>query len=411
MFWILIEKILRIFYELFVVVAIARYLGPIEFGLYSYIFSIFIIFSIFLKLGIETVLIKNIIEDKKNSFNYLYSSLFLRISASSIFILISYLFLNEIEFKDSIYYLIFFTAIFFQSSEVFDYYFQAFEKFKTISIIKIVQLLVSSLIKIYLIYSKASLFLFILSFSFDYLLLFLLYIITFGIKFQFPSILFDRFFLDAKKIIKDSYPLMISALVVTIYMRIDQIMINYFQNTKDVGIYSAAVKIAESWYFIPMVISQFYYPKLIKNFNSSKEEFEQNLINQFRFMSILSLLSIFFFFIFSEKTIYLLFGEEYNLSSEPLIILVMSGLFVSSGVISSKWFVIMGLQKYTMYRTFIGCLINILLNLILIPQFSYVGAAYATLISQSFATLFSNYFFINTKEIFFIQLRGLLFWK
>jgi PST family polysaccharide transporter len=92
----------------------------------------------------------------------------------------------------------------------------------------------------------------------------------------------------------------------------------------------------------------------------------------------------------------LLYGTEYIDSISVLRLHIWSCIPVFLGVASSQFLIIENLQKLAFYRTTIGCLLNVSLNIILIPLFDSIGAAIATVLSYFFAT-FSFFFFKETR--------------
>ena len=109
----------------------------------------------------------------------------------------------------------------------------------------------------------------------------------------------------------------------------------------------------------------------------------------------------------SDWVINLLYGEEYNKAGSVLMIHIWASVFVFLGVASGKWFIIENIQLLAFKRTFYGSIINILLNIILIPQYGIRGAAIATLISQSFVGYFSDLLTLKTRTQFFMKTKTL----
>jgi polysaccharide transporter, PST family len=109
----------------------------------------------------------------------------------------------------------------------------------------------------------------------------------------------------------------------------------------------------------------------------------------------------------SSLIIRLLFGIEYEAASAILVIHIWTGVFVASGLIRNLWTTTEGLMQYAFITSALGAVINIGLNLILIPRYGGIGAAIATVISQAFAACISSAFFRNTRKIFRLQIKAL----
>ncbi|MFD1188892.1 flippase, partial [Pontibacter rugosus] len=212
----------------------------------------------------------------------------------------------------------------------------------------------------------------------------------------------------ARYLLKESWPLMVSGLVVMVYMKIDQIMIKEMMNTTAVGIYSAAMRLSEAWYFVPMLISQSLFPAILSAKKSDEALYKLRLQRLLNLMMFFSLVIAIIFTFLSDWIINFLYGPSFDGAGDILSIQVWAGVAVSSGVVSSNWFLIEGLQKYSMYRTSVGAVINVILNLILIPLYGIAGSAVATLISQFVASVLLNAFFSSTRVIFKLQTRAIL---
>jgi len=174
---------------------------------------------------------------------------------------------------------------------------------------------------------------------------------------------------------------------------------------KEVGFFSAGIKLVEAFCFIPVLISSSLFPSLVNSEQSSVDKFSirfEKLLYLVIWSVILLILPMYFW---AKDIISILFGNEFILSFEVLkiycIILIFSGL----GVVSSKWLLVKNMQKFGTYRTYIALIINIALNYVLIPIYGINGAAYASVISHLFASYLSHLFFKETRELFWIQTR------
>jgi O-antigen/teichoic acid export membrane protein len=204
----------------------------------------------------------------------------------------------------------------------------------------------------------------------------------------------------AKKLLKNSWPLILSGIVVTIYMKIDQIMIKEMLGVKEVGKYAAAVTLSESWYFIPVIICNSLFPAIVNAKKVGETLYYERLQKLYNLMTWLSLSIAIFFTFFSKFIVNLLYGKEYMEAANVLTIHIWAGVFVFLGMASGKWLISENLQKYTAINTTIGAIINVILNYILIEKIGIKGAAISTLISYFFSAYFSLLFFKKTRKNF-----------
>jgi O-antigen/teichoic acid export membrane protein len=213
----------------------------------------------------------------------------------------------------------------------------------------------------------------------------------------------------AKNLLKDSWPLILNLVFVSIYMRVDQVMIKEIMNSNAVGQYSAAVSLSQAWYFIPSIIGSSLFPAIVNAKNISNELYYDRLQKLYDLMVIFAIVIAIPMTFVSDFLVEILFGDEFVLTGKVLSIHVWAGVFVFLGVSTSKWILTENLQRYSSICLFIGMLSNIALNLIMIPSFGIVGAAVATIISQSISVLFAPLLFKKIRPSFFMMVKALTF--
>ena len=207
----------------------------------------------------------------------------------------------------------------------------------------------------------------------------------------------------------DSWPLVLSGIIVSIYMKIDQVMIKEMMNTASVGQYSAAVRLSEAWYFIPSVISTSLFPAIINAKKLNEELYYNRLQNLYDLMVVLSVSIALPMTFLSDWVVNLLYGNEFYLSGSVLSIHIWAGVFVFLGVSREGWVLGENLQRYTILYLGLGMIFNVILNIILIPYNGIYGAAMATLISQAVSVLFAPVLFKKTRISFFMMIKSLTF--
>jgi O-antigen/teichoic acid export membrane protein len=408
--WLIGEKILRMTLGLFVGIWVARYLGPEQFGLFSYAQSFVALFAAFATLGLDGIVVRELVknEDKRDK---LLGTAFILKSFGALFVLLLLavsIFFQSNDYQTNLIVFIIASATIFQSFNVIDFYFQSKVLSKYVVYSNVISLLLSSIIKVLLILNNASLI------SFAYVILFDNLILACGfIYYYFKSKLsiftwcFDVKF--AKLLLKDSWPLILSGLVISMYMKIDQVMIKEILDTNAVGQYAAAVRLSEAWYFIPVVISSSLFPAILNAKKISQQLYYSRIQKLYDLMAWMAIAIAIPMTFLSDFLINVLYGSEYKEAAGVLIIHIWSAVFIFLGVASSKWFIAEGLQKYTFYRTLAGGILNVLLNLILIPKYGIYGAAIATLTSQILASYLFNIISKKTRITFLLQSKALLF--
>lgn len=405
--WLFAEKILRILSNLFIGVWVARFLGPQQYGLYSYVIAFTAIFSGIAQLGLGNIVVRELVSKPSDRDNYIGTAFWLKMLGAVIVIIIVSIILpltiDNSTTKVFIYIII--TGLFFQSFEVIEYHFQSKVLAKIISICKIIQLILSSIIKVYLILSEAKLIFFVFVILFDTISLATSYFISY--RFEKIQTFYKNFNSSvARKLLKDSWPLILSSIVITVYMRIDQIMIKEILGEYETGVYSVAIKISESFYFIPMLITTSVFPAIINAKNKNEHIYHLRLQRLFDLMVIIALFVAIIITLCANWLIISLFGQEYQEADQILIIHIWASLFVFVGVASEKWFIVENLQLLSFWRGFTGMIVNILLNIILIPSIGLQGAAIATLISQMISTYIFDIFNTKTRKMFLMKTKS-----
>lgn len=405
--WMFGETMLRMVAGVFVGIWVARYLGPEQFGIFSYAIAFVALFASIAKLGLDSILVRDLVNDPQNRDTYLGTAFWLKFMGAFI-VLGGLVFLTQLTSNNHItnlYIFIIASGIIFQSFEVVDFYFQSKVLSKFVSICKITQTLFSSILKIYLVITGADLIWFVLVSIVDQVILaFALYI-----AYQHQKI--GGFFRCydwgvAKKLLQNSWPLIFSSLAIAIYMRIDQVMIQQMLGNKSAGLYSAAVRLSEVWYFIPVIVTNSLAPAIISARNIDYELYKNRLQRLCTMMVWLSITLAIIVTFFSNTFVTILYGQAYQAASEVLAIQIWGGVFVFIGVSTGVFFTAENYTRKTLYRTVLGAVSNILLNIVMIPLYGIYGAAIATLISQFIANFVYDFFDNDVKEIRNIKIKS-----
>jgi len=246
--WILGERISRMGVSLFVGIYVARYLGPERFGLLSYASSFVGIFVALATLGLDEVVVRELVKTPEQRERILGTSFLLKLVGTLLMwaaILVAIPF-TENDSQTNILIIIIAFGVLFQAFNVIDLSFQADVKSKYVVHAQFVQLIISSIVKIILVFNEAPLIWFASVFFLDAIVLALGLVFTylhnsnkiFSWKWSYET---------SKNLLHDSWPLIFAGIVVSVYMKIDQLMIKEMLGAKEVGLYAAAVKLSEAW--------------------------------------------------------------------------------------------------------------------------------------------------------------------
>lgn len=387
--WLFFERIIGMAVTFFVGVYVARYLGPANFGLLSYAGSFVGLFMGISALGLNNIVVRELVKNEKKRDELLGTSFILKF-IGSIFVLIIVLFAvrftNNDNFTNLLIYIIV-TGTIFQSFNVIKFYFQAKVLSKYTVYAQIFSSIICAAIKLVLIYFNMSLIYFAMVTLLQSVFLASGFIVMY-IRQKSSLFNWSVNFGLAKNLLKDSWPLMLSGIAISIYMKIDQVMIKNMLDAKAVGNYAVAVRLSEVWYFIPMVITNSLFPAIINAKKISEKLYYERLQKLYSLMIWLAIGIAIPATFLANNIIRLLFGIQYQYAASVLRIHVWAGVFVFLGVASGQYLIAENYTKISFLRTFIGAVVNVILNIILISKYGINGAAMATVISYFVATFF-----------------------
>lgn len=402
--WLFAEKILRMVVGLFVGIWVARYLGPEQFGLFSYAQSFVGLFTAIATLGLDGIVVRELVKDESKANTLLGTAFYLKLVGGFAVLLILAIAINFTSNDQYTNILIFIiaSATIFQSFNVIDFYFQSKTLSRYVVFANIISLFVSSIVKVVLILNEAPLI------AFAYVILFDSFVLAMGfVYFYFKNNLscnlwkFDK--IMAIRLLKDSWPLIFGSIAASIYMRIDQVMIKEMMNSEAVGYYAVSSKLSDLWLFITVLITKSLLPSII----SAKKQSDKLFVYRMQYLySILVKIAFFisvFITFFAQDIVRLLYGEQYLKSIPILVIYVWSIIFIYLSNASTSYFLAENMQLHASMRLVFGAIINIILNIYWIESCGSIGAAYATLVSYSFSSYFYNLIFKNTYKNFKMQ--------
>jgi polysaccharide transporter, PST family len=411
--WLIADKLIRLGMGLVVGVWTARYLGPARFGLLNYAVAFVSLFSVLSQLGMQGVLVRDLVAHPGRNKPLLGSAFLLRLIGSVVAVTLAVLTVEMFHPNDpDAVGIIAIVALMLipQAWDIIDLSYQARVNARPIVIIRAVSFIVFSGFKVLLILTGSTLSGFAWATTGEIAMaavLMSLYARSHG---TLPR-LRDTTVAELKHLARECWPVMVGSLSVVLYWRIDQVMLGQLAGDAAVGVFSAAVRISEVWYFIPVSVTSSVAPGLTAIFARSHAEYLQKLRKIIGLMAALGVAVALGLTLCSKLIVDLLYGKQYAESSAILAIHGWAGVFVAIGVVSSSWFVNTGQLKYSMYQTMTGAVCNIALNAVLIPRYAGLGAAVATVVSQVLATVLLNALSPRTRELFTLQIQSLIPWR
>ncbi len=388
--WLFFDKILRMGVGLIVGVWIARYLGPEQFGLLSFATAFVGIFGAIASLGLQGVVVRDIVRDPSSKQETLGTAAVLQFIGGLIaygLILGTIFWLRPDDTLAKALVAILGSMMLFKASEVVAYWFESQVLSKYTVWIQSGSFLAFAAIKVGLILNNAPLIAFAWATMAEALIVALLLAVMLSLRgpqLHHLSITLER----AKSLLKDSWPLLLSGIAIVIYMKIDQIMLGQMVGDEAVGIYSAAMRISEVWYFAIGIVMASVFPNLAMHHALNSAMITQRWVHAYRAMFWLSITAAFLLTLASSPLVVFLYGDDYLSAGSVLSVHVWAGVNVAIGSVWSKWLLLENRLTIGLYGHLIGAATNVALNFILIPKQGEVGAALATLISYWLSALF-----------------------
>lgn len=409
--WIFFQNVYTMILSVIITGIVARHYGTEGYGVINFSLSFVSLFSFIAIFGTNQLIVKDLTNDKYENSVVLGTNFVLRIGLAIISIIVSQLiaFLFHYDKLSLLLILIFNINTIVCCSDIIIYYAQYRLENKSISVSKLISFSIFSVMRIATLWLNLSIEIYAVCYiieSFIYSIL--LYFDYTKLRKKYAEKKWKFNFEYAKDLLNRSKYFAFSTLMVTIYMRLDQVMIGSYFEAKDlVGIYSAAVRISEIWTFIPLAVITSFKPVIIENYKTQKVLYKENLQKLYNITSIICLIVLIGVCMFGKFGILVLYGDAYLSSYIPLIILTIGTWIGVLGNIHFTWMVCEECEKYSIFYSACGAVTNVILNIILIPKYGMIGAAIATLISQIFSNIISFLFFKNTKVLSIMLIKSL----
>lgn len=387
--WLLIANIIIRILGALVIFFLARGLGVDIFGQYSFALSFVGFFSLFTNYGFSNLIIRDVAKDRTKTSKYINNILGIKIAfgiISLVSLFIISLFINKPTGVLIAMYVFGIELVVTSFTNTLRSVFHAYEIMEFDSITKIIEKTIWAILLLFLIFNKLSLINVALATLVSAILGLVITYIFFKRKIFDINISYDKKIW--KKIIISATPFAITGLFALINFRIDQVMLSFLTNDLTVGLYSAAYKIIDILSILPSLLLASLYPVFSVLYYKNKPLFHKIFNLSLRYSITLAFPIVVGIHLLSNNIIMLAYGDAYIDSVPVLKILIFISLI---SFINTPLFVVLnaiGKQKITMINAGFTALVNIIMNIILIPKYGIMGAAFSTIISElTFLTL------------------------
>jgi len=409
--WLLGDKLIRLGLGLFITLWVIRYLGPGRFGQFSFVTSFVALFGALMSLGLDGIVVRELVRNPAEENSIIGSSILLRVLGAFLALVLSasvYLIIRPGDSSGVLFVFLVAGSGFFQALDVIDLQFQARNLPRFSVVARSAAFFTVSAVRILLLLIGAPLVAFVAVILVEAVLAATALLLLYHRQGGRPTgwiVSADR----CRSLLSDSWPMILSGLSIAVYMKIDQVMLGEMGGEQAVGLYAAATKLSEVWYIIPTVVVTALFPTVIKTRELDEGLYYRRLERLFACMAALSIGVALPVTLLSGPVVAILLGKHYLAAAPILSIHIWAAFFVFYGVVQGAWDIAENLTRLALLRVFCGALLNIGLNLWLIPGYGALGAAIATVIAQATAAIFMNLLHPRTRRILGCQLRALLF--
>ncbi|HKY02934.1 MAG TPA: flippase, partial [Burkholderiales bacterium] len=386
--WMLIERVLGMCMAILVSVWVARFLGPEQFGILNYALAFVAFFTPLASLGINNILVKELIMDRRREGLLLGSAFGARLmgTLTAVGLCVATIAFTK-DSQGQIFWAVVALAIahLFNALDVAGLWLQSKQSVRTLMYWRMGITLTFAGARVIAILTQADLFTFVWISAAEIVAIDCSNLVAYYGYSGKPQ----RWRSDAAtmgSLFHKSWPLILSTVAASIYLKIDQIMIAEMIDVSTSGVYAVAARISEVWYFIPQVLATALFPSLLNTKLASVALYERRMqICLCVFAFAATSLAIIITFT-ADWIIQILFGPQYSAAADILRIHIWAGVFIFLRAIASKWMIAENLYIFSFVSHGVGAVINVLLNLVMIPKWGALGSAVATVISYAAAS-------------------------
>lgn len=382
--WIIACKAIQAILGLVITMLTARLYGPKDYGAVSYAASLTVFVAPIAQLGLTSTLVGELVTNPSDEGEILGSAILSSLVSGALCILgiWAFTYLTQPDAPITILVCTLYSlSLLAQSVELVQYWFQAKLLSKYVAVLTLIAYVLSSIYQLVVLLTGKNLALYAVSKGIEYVL------IAIGLLVVYKRLNGKRLHFSIRRCVslfRRSGFYMLSGLMVVLLGQSDRIMIVNMLGEKEVGLYSAAVVCANLTEFVFLAIIDSFRPAIIAARQRDKSEYEMQLARLYAIVFYLALLQSIVIAIFAKPVIRIMYGSAYDESIGILRLLVWYTAFSYIGSARIVWIFAEGKQRLLCLMNFMGAVLNIVLNRMLIPVWGASGAAFASLLTQIF---------------------------
>jgi O-antigen/teichoic acid export membrane protein len=416
--WLFTDNIFRLFSLVLVNAWVVRYLGPARYGDLSYGLALVSLFTPLATLGLTDMVVRDLVKTPDRAAETLGTAFTLVLggSCAAVALASAVIFvLRPGDHHSQQVVVVLAISTVFQAFVVIDAWFQSQVRSKYVVYARNTALVIASAIKLLGVVLHAPILVFAALYTLESGRYALGLVAWYGRR-RLDHAAFRqwRFRTErAKNLLRDSWPLLLQGLAIMVYMRIDQTMLRQMlpddEGRRAVGLYAAAVRLSEVWFFIPLAITSSVFPAVIRSREQGEAKYRTWIQWLFNVMALTSYSYAILATLLSGFIITLFYGEDYREAAPMFAILAWAGLWVSLGLARDSVLKAENRQMLSFKASLLGAASNVIINLLLIPPLKGVGSAIATTVSYGISAYACFVLFPALKPLGRMQTSALIY--
>jgi len=388
----------------FAMLYIARYLGPEDYGIFSFAFAFIYFFSFIPDMGVHQILVREAAKEPEKAGKLIGNGTIIKFSLSIIALSVALILITLINFPPSTKNALYIASIGLLISGTGAYgiiyeaklrmeYSLMFNLASRVFLLVFIFLAVAN-------HSTLNIFVFA---SVSATLVHNILMVLFSKKLVKVSFELDSSLI--KQLLKEAIPIAVASVFTVVYFKIDVLMLSFLRGDAEVGFYSAAYRLTDALVFLPAAFTTSTFPLMSRYFKDSFDSFSFAYARTFKYLFAAGLLIAVLVTFASDKIILTFYGPEYQKSVIALQILIWATAITFISVLISSTCVSSGNQQIISKTSILAASLNVILNMVLIPSSGYVGAAVATVFSVLGSMIF-GLFWIHKNLLHENPLKG-----
>lgn len=399
------EQLFRLLVGFFVGIAIARHLGPVHFGELSFAISLAGLFGICATLGLNRILVRELVaatDDQSRIVQLMSTALAMRLVAAVVMFVVCMLYSGLMGEGSFLLVGLIAGGFLFSAFDCIDLYFQSKVQSRFSASARLISFALVTAVRITLLLMSAP----VMAFAAVTLLEFFAAAIALLWAYRHRGAGFTVLSVDvslARRLLIESWPEIIAGFSGLLFMRLDLVMLQHMKGAAAVGTFAVAARLSEIWYFIPMALVSSMYPSLVQSHATDVRLYHSKINRLMVGLISLSYLVGITVTLLAGTVVPALYGAAFQDSANILIIHIWCGLLVGFAQVSGMVFIIEKRIKLNLARNLLGLTAGFVFNLILIPRFGSLGAAWSTLLAMFFAYYLFDGCIKSTRSLFRIK--------